>query len=68
MHNGRCRMHGGKATGPKTPEGLARSRRSNWKHGRRSAEAIEAARLRGQARREIAGLLRLARLIDEDGG
>lgn len=23
--NGRCRMHGGNATGPKTPEGLART-------------------------------------------
>ena len=40
MKNGRCRMHGGKSTGPRTPEGLDRSRRANWKHGRRSAEAI----------------------------
>jgi hypothetical protein len=27
MRNGRCRMHGGVSTGPKTVEGLARSRR-----------------------------------------
>ena len=40
MKNGRCRMHGGASTGPRTPEGLARSRRARWKHGRRSAEAI----------------------------
>ena len=40
MPNGRCKMHGGKSTGPRTPEGLERSRRSNWKHGARSAEAI----------------------------
>ena len=27
MPNGRCKLHGGKSTGPRTPEGLARSRR-----------------------------------------
>ena len=36
MPNGRCRMHGGPSTGPRTAEGLARSRRANWKHGRYS--------------------------------
>ena len=40
MINGRCRMHGGKSTGPRTPEGLERSRKANWKHGRYSAESI----------------------------
>ncbi len=39
MKNGRCRLHGGKSTGPRTPEGLERARRANWKHGRYSAEA-----------------------------
>jgi hypothetical protein len=39
MRNGRCRLHGGRSTGPRTPEGLARSRRSNWQHGYYSAEA-----------------------------
>jgi hypothetical protein len=39
MHNGRCRMHGGASTGPRTLKGLARSRRANWKHGLYSAEA-----------------------------
>ena len=38
MPNGRCRLHGGLSTGPKTPEGLERSRRANWKHGAFSAE------------------------------
>jgi len=33
MANGRCRLHGGLSTGPKTTEGLARSQRGNWKHG-----------------------------------
>src|SRR5262245_9673548 len=40
----RCRMHGGKSTGPRTPEGLKRSRRARWKHGRYSREAKQAAR------------------------
>ncbi len=29
MPNGRCKLHGGKSTGPRTPEGLERSRRAN---------------------------------------
>src|SRR5262249_47009557 len=28
MPNGRCKLHGGKSTGPRTPEGLERSRRA----------------------------------------
>jgi hypothetical protein len=39
MPNGRCRMHGGKSTGPRTAEGLERSRRARWRHGHYSAEA-----------------------------
>src|ERR1039458_6235724 len=39
MRNGRCRMHGGASTGPRTPEGLARSRRSRWKPGLYSSES-----------------------------
>jgi len=45
MANGRCRMHGGKSTGPRTPEGLERIRQANWKHGHYSAEAISGRRL-----------------------
>jgi hypothetical protein len=41
MRNGRCRMHGGPSTGPRTPEGLARSRRARWKHGAYSREMRE---------------------------
>lgn len=33
MANGRCRLHGGKSTGPRTREGLERSRKARWKHG-----------------------------------
>jgi hypothetical protein len=49
------------ATGPRTAEGLARSRMATWKHGRHSAEAVAAARLRGEARRMLAGLRALLR-------
>lgn len=33
MANGRCYLHGGKSTGPRTPEGLARMKQSKIKHG-----------------------------------
>lgn len=46
MANGRCRMHGGASTGPRTPEGLANSRKARWKHGLYSAE-------RKQLRRQL---------------
>jgi hypothetical protein len=39
MRNGRCRMHGGASAGPRTREGLERSRRARWKHGLYSAQA-----------------------------
>jgi len=38
MANGRCRMHGGKSTGPRTVAGLERSRRARWRHGVYSRE------------------------------
>jgi hypothetical protein len=33
MKNGRCRLHGGLSTGPKTETGKAKSRKGNYKHG-----------------------------------
>lgn len=39
MANGRCRFHGGLSTGPKTPEGMARMKAANTKHGARGQEA-----------------------------
>ena len=39
MPNGRCRLHGGLSTGPKTPEGIERIRRAVTKHGRYSRAA-----------------------------
>ena len=37
MANGRCRLHGGLSTGPKTAEGIERIRRAVTKHGSYSA-------------------------------
>jgi hypothetical protein len=49
MANGRCRMHGGASTGPRTASGLERSRRARQTHGDYSqkarAEAAEWRRL-----------------------
>jgi hypothetical protein len=50
----RCRMHGGCSSGAKTPEGKAKARQSNLKHGRRSQAYIDDRRER---RAEIMGLL-----------
>jgi len=56
MPNGRCRMHGGKSTGPRTPEGLERSRKANWKHGDYSAESRK-------RRQELRQLLRESKSV-----
>jgi hypothetical protein len=40
MANGRCRLHGGKSTGPRTEEGRQRCGALNRKHGRYSNKAI----------------------------
>ena len=56
MPNGRCRMHGGKSTGPRTPEGLERSRKARWIHGLYSKEARQG---RAEGRRLMKELARL---------
>jgi hypothetical protein len=63
MPNGRCKVHGGKSTGPRTPEGLERSRKANWKHGRRSRAAIEE---RQRVRSAIRMLRYLATMMNRD--
>jgi hypothetical protein len=47
MANGRCRMHGGLSTGPRTPEGMARMIAAKTTHGRYavSSEPQRAAQL-----------------------
>jgi hypothetical protein len=53
MANGRCRLHGGKSTGPKTPEGAERKRQAVLRHGFYTAEAKAERRL---ARSALVGL------------
>ncbi|WP_328702410.1 HGGxSTG domain-containing protein [Belnapia arida] len=65
MLNGRCRMHGGKAKGQTTPAGRERSRAARLVHGLRAAEARQAARERGAARREMAALSALLRELED---
>jgi hypothetical protein len=40
MRNGRCRMHGGRSTGPRTEEGRQRAKIANFIHGMFSAEQV----------------------------
>jgi hypothetical protein len=54
MPNGRCRMHGGPSTGPRTEAGKAKIRASRTKHGRYSQASIA-------SRRETRSLLRTIR-------
>lgn len=61
MACGRCRMHGGSSTGPRTAEGAERSRRANWKHGRRSDEYV------AQHRAALALVRKVERLLRQIG-
>ena len=65
MANGRCRLHGGKSTGPRTPEGLERSRRARLVHGYYTAEAKAA---RADARRTMRELQLLLREVGAPTG
>jgi hypothetical protein len=54
MPNGRCRLHGGASTGPRTAEGKRRAAQANWKHGKRSQATIAARRAARAELRRIA--------------
>ena len=58
MANGRCRMHGGASTGPRTAAGLARCRRSRLQHGAYSAETLG-------LRREVREMMLMAKATIE---
>ena len=53
MLNGRCRLHGGKSTGPRTVRGIERIQDAVTKHGRYRKVAIE-------SRRRVQAMLRWA--------
>ena len=56
MSNGRCRLHGGKSTGPRTGEGKEQVREVNTKHGMYSVETI-------QGRKEVGELIQRSREV-----
>ena len=50
---GRCRLHGGRSTGPRTAEGLARLVASKITHGRTTKAKRAEAKLRAEQGREM---------------
>lgn len=65
MANGRCRLHGGLSTGPRTPEGLARCGSARLRHGFRSRDFIA---LRGCAVHAARRLRSLTRALSAGHG
>ena len=41
VKNGRCHLHGGKSTGPRTDKGRQRIAKAHFKHGRRSKAYLQ---------------------------
>ena len=56
--NGRCRVHGGASTGPRTEEGRARISEANLRHGRYTKAKLEKRRENATKGREIRKELR----------
>ena len=56
--NGRCALHGGRATGPRTQRGLQRISEANLKHGRQTKEKLAAQRHAAVVGRRVAAKLR----------
>src|SRR5689334_12682009 len=61
MRNGRCRMHGGASTGPRTAEGLQSIMQARTIHGAYSAEARALRRILCSLDEEQRRLLRLVK-------
>ncbi len=61
MPNGRCRLHGGKSTGPRTAAGLERIRAVRTKHGRYSADTLKLAALVRELKADAKATLRRVR-------
>ena len=55
---GRCQLHGGRSTGPKTPEGLNRLAVLNTVHGQRTKERRAEAKALATAKKEIEAQLK----------
>ena len=57
-HNGRCALHGGRSTGPRTQRGLERISEANLKHGRQTKGKLAAQRHAAEVRRQVMGELK----------
>ena len=57
-HNGRCALHGGLSTGPKTSDGLQRISEANLKHGRYTKDKLAAKRHAAEVGRRVIGELK----------
>ena len=51
--NGRCRLHGGASTGPRTTDGVARISAANLRHGKFTKDKLEKRRENAAKGREI---------------
>lgn len=66
--NGRCRVHGGASTGPRTEDGRTRISEANLRHGRYTKDKLEKRRENAVKGREIRKKLRqLERELIEQG-
>ncbi len=61
MKNGRCRLHGGKSTGARTPAGRRRVQTARFVHGRRTAAVIGLRSAAAAVTRGLAWMAELAR-------
>ena len=59
MANGRCRMHGGLSTGPRTAEGLQKCRTTRLKHGRYSQDEFT------KMKKSLRALLRMVKELPQ---
>ena len=65
---GRCRLHGGASTGPRTVEGRARIAAANFKHGNRTKERLAENKERAAVNRQIWFMLRTEIALMKAGG
>jgi len=65
---GRCRLHGGASTGPRTVEGRARIAAANFKHGNRTKERLAEDKERAAVNRQIWFMLRTEIALMKAGG
>jgi len=66
--NGRCRLHGGASTGPRTEEGRARISEANLRHGRYTKDKLEKRRENAAKGRKVrAEIKHIERCMIEQG-